>query len=66
MPTNNNARLGLMQLDSDDLEDPREFVELESPHDDEHILEWAEQNVKDSSLPYVTDKLMKEDVEELN
>jgi hypothetical protein len=69
MPTTNNARLGLMQLDSEDIEDPRDFVELNSPYDDEHILEWAEQNVNDAPIPpaYVTDKLMKEeDMEELN
>jgi hypothetical protein len=67
MPTTNNARLGLMQLDSEDLEDPRDFVELESPNDDEHVLEWAERHAKESGVaPYATDKLMDEEMEELN
>ncbi|KAJ3252278.1 hypothetical protein HK103_001648 [Boothiomyces macroporosus] len=50
MPTKNNARLGLTQLDSEDMEEGDNEIELDFQkhhEDDDQVLEWAENNVND-------------------
>lgn len=67
MPDTNNRRLGLEQLDTEDMEDG----DVEMHNNDEQVLQWAEENVgdKDAPLPttFATDKLIEQgEVEELN
>ncbi|KAJ3325482.1 hypothetical protein HDV06_004341 [Boothiomyces sp. JEL0866] len=77
MPTRNNARLGLTQLDSEDMEEGENEIELDFQkhhEDDDQVLEWAENNVNDdqntlndmpTSTTFDDDNLL-EDAEHLN